>query len=74
MGSAFVGVRLAQADDVDDYTRRLLDLDQRARVLSSELSANEAPPPADIAIAASSMPRPSSGSSSTNRPRRSCWT
>jgi TolA-binding protein len=40
---------LVRADDVDDYTRKLLDLDQRARVLSSELSATEAPPPPDIA-------------------------
>jgi len=40
---------VSRADDVDDFTRKLLDLDQRSRLLTNELSSADSPPPPDIA-------------------------
>src|ERR1051325_1069580 len=38
----------ARADEIDDYTRQLVDLDQRVRAMSQEFKET-APPTADIA-------------------------
>src|SRR6185295_13443399 len=46
---ALVGlVRSAHADEIDDYTRKLIDLDQRVHVMSLEFK-DAPPPPPDIA-------------------------
>lgn len=41
-------VRSARADEIDDYTRKLIDLDQRVHVMTLEFK-DAPPPPADIA-------------------------
>ena len=38
----------ARADDVDDFNRKLIDLDQRVREMLAEFKDN-APPPPDVA-------------------------
>ena len=44
----FIGAALARADEVDDYTRKLVDLDQRVREMQANFK-DAAPPPPDVA-------------------------
>ncbi|MEP6654086.1 MAG: tetratricopeptide repeat protein [Myxococcales bacterium] len=45
---ATVHARSARADEVDDYTRKLIDLDQRVREMTAEFK-DAGPPPPDMA-------------------------
>src|ERR1041384_5394066 len=43
-----VGATLARADEVDDYTRKLIDIDQRVRAMQANFKETP-PPPLDVA-------------------------
>ena len=42
---SLLGASVAHADEIDDYTRKLIDLDQRVHEMSAELKDTPPPPP-----------------------------
>src|SRR3954466_13839696 len=48
IGAMALGRATARADEVDDYTRKLIDLDQQVRAMQADFK-EAAPPPPDVA-------------------------
>jgi hypothetical protein len=63
----------ARADEIDDYTHKLIDLDQRVRVMAQEFR-EAPPPPADIADRRVLDAQVLFGLKNYQEARPSCWT